>query len=482
MLFSRTSLGIEVREEAIKAVLLRKHLGRIRLLFEATFPVSPGGEWDRGLALRGAIQELASRLKSRPDDVIIGIPRRTVTMRQLDAPFVEREDLRGLLEYEAEKHLPFPPDEGYLDFQVLSRDRNLGYQVLLVAVEKRVIEGFVLPFKEAGLLPTVVTLASFAGLNAILLGQRSSEALALIELWGEEAEVSLVQGRVLRYCRSIPLKAGSSPELVVDALEGALELVEGRLELPKRIFIEQDGVLGEELHLCLLERVGVEPLKASLPQIRRDSPTPHEPSLLAATGLALQGLRELPLRVDLLPSDMKPPRRERGFAVMVGLLVLIAILGVAVLASQVAKERFLLQKLERKIEQMRPLIEEARRLGDEIARLQREARVMKRLEVESPKRLEVLKELATLLPRGTSINSLAIELDGVKLSGSAQDTTNLVPLLEASPLFQQVEFAAPLVAQGDGKQGFQLTASFEKSFRSEEAKAWSSRSVKGDQP
>jgi len=482
MLFSRTSLGIEVREEAIKAVLLQKHLGRIRLLFEATCPVSCGGEWDRGLALRGAAQELASRMKFRPDDVIIGIPRRTVTMRQLDAPLVEQEDLRSLLEYEAEKHLPFPPDESYLDFQVLSRDRNRGYQVLLVAVEKRVLEGFVLPFKEAGLLPTVITLAPFAGLNALLLGQRSSEALALIELGGEEAEVSLVQGRVLRYCRSIPLKAGSSSEPVVDALEGALERVEGGLELPKRIFIEQDGVLGEELHLRLLERIGVEPLTASLPQIRRGSPTPHGPPFLAATGLALQGLRELPLRVDLLPFDMKPPRRERGLAIMVGLLVFIAILGVAVLASQAAKERFLLQKLERRIGQMKPLIAEARRLGDDLARLQREAQVMRRLEAESPRRLEVLRELAALLPKGTSITALAIESDGVKLSGSAQDTTSLVPLLEASPLFQQVEFAAPLVAQGDGKQGFQLIASFEKRFRSEEAKAWSRRSVKDGQP
>ncbi len=460
MVLRSTSLGIEVRDEAIRAVLLGKGLGRIRLLWEGIFPLTQVLE-ERVSPLERAAEALATELKAlhtRPQAIVLGLPRRVVTLRELKLPALEVEDLRSLLEYEAERHLPFPPDEGFLDFQVLSRREGTS-TVLIVAAEKATVEGFVRPFQAAGLAPTAVSVASVAAVSALLYGRRGDErSLALVALHPREAEVALVHRGVLRYCRSVALSGSLDP--VVEVVEGAFGLLNGAPEASREIVVEGEGGLREELSWKLLERMGIGATPFSL---SKKLERPATPPPLAPLGLALAGLGVPALRIDLLPEELRPKRREKGLAIMVGLLGVIGFLSLSILLARAAKERLLLQQVEDQVERMQVTVAEAKKLAADLSRLERELKIFERLATRVPYRLEVLRELATVLPKGTSITSLTIDGDGLKLSGSAIDAAGLVALLEASPLFQQVEFTAPLVTRDreKGRQEFQLKAQFE---------------------
>jgi general secretion pathway protein L len=72
-------------------------------------------------------------------------------------------------------------------------------------------------------------------------------------------------------------------------------------------------------------------------------------------------------------------------------------------------------------------------------------------------RIAIIEELSKLLPDDTYIDAMNISSDGIKIDGAAQSPEQLVPLLESSPLFQNVVFAAPNYRNpGETKSRFSL--------------------------
>jgi general secretion pathway protein L len=80
----------------------------------------------------------------------------------------------------------------------------------------------------------------------------------------------------------------------------------------------------------------------------------------------------------------------------------------------------------------------------------------------------VLEELTRLLPDTTWIWNLKYNGKEMELSGFADSASDLIPLLDRSPLFEKVEFLAPVTKEmqmrGDGskeKERFKIKAKIE---------------------
>src|SRR4030043_1871185 len=71
-------------------------------------------------------------------------------------------------------------------------------------------------------------------------------------------------------------------------------------------------------------------------------------------------------------------------------------------------------------------------------------------------KVSVLEELTRLLPDTTWIWNLKYNGKEMELSGFADSASDLIPLLDRSPLFEKVEFLAPVTKEmqmrGDGKK------------------------------
>ncbi|MCJ7783415.1 MAG: PilN domain-containing protein, partial [Desulfobacterales bacterium] len=81
---------------------------------------------------------------------------------------------------------------------------------------------------------------------------------------------------------------------------------------------------------------------------------------------------------------------------------------------------------------------------------------------------DLLEELTRLLPNTTWIWNLKYNGNEVELSGFADSASDLIPLLDKSPLFEKVEFLAPVTKElqmrGDGnkeKERFKIKAKIE---------------------
>ncbi|PTL37179.1 hypothetical protein CLG94_00410 [Candidatus Methylomirabilis limnetica] len=457
---SKVSLGIDIRGSLLCHVLLSKAFGRVQLLDHGIEEL-PVEEKDRPEVLKEKLSGLLARLPKRPAFVTVGLPRRFVTMRSVSMPAVGEEELRGVLDYEVERHVPFPPEEAQYDFQVLERDAEKA-TVLLAAARKEEVSRYLALLHEAGITPTAVGVSTVASLNALLYNQdRGAEPLrVLIDLRDGEAELSLTKQGIFRCSRyltlgqAVPLDA-LIPE--ISALFAHLEANGG--QQAGRISIAGTGAGRGDLLRHLAERTGLEvEFLQPFQRIKARGVDPQAAhSLGAAVGLALHGLVVLPLDIDLLPKELAPPRHNPGLAMTFRLLALIVALGLAYLVNGASQERRALAELTVTLDRVQAEAAKVELLKGEVGALAGQITTLETIDREEVRKLDVLRELFQILPKGMTLTLFTVEKQEVKIggfiTGSASD---LISIMEQSPLFENAQFTSPVAQRGAEGQEFQI--------------------------
>lgn len=75
-------------------------------------------------------------------------------------------------------------------------------------------------------------------------------------------------------------------------------------------------------------------------------------------------------------------------------------------------------------------------------------------------RFHLIDRIAAILPDNTSLDELTIDPGAIRIAGSSTEASNLIKLLEEDAAFSQAKFAAPVTRQEDGKDRFEITASY----------------------
>ena len=449
----KRSLGISVSGEHASFVELGKALGRVRVLTSGTFSFRhgetrpPHGQPERVVPEKakelGSIPEGLS-LKGSPDEVILGIPRRSVALRSLELPALEEKDLSGLLAYEIERHLPFPPEEACYGFQRFKSEGGKA-KVLLAAARKADVERHIERLEALGLHPTAVDVSAFAAANAVVYHERpsSGETLCLIGLEEGQAEVSVIREGVLLSSRAIALDDGALGPLLREVQRVLDEEGETRMK------IRVSGGSGD-LRLRLQEELGlpVEPWNPA-----------GSSGDASAFGLALKGLVKLSLRMDLLPPERRRKRREPAVVAMFALLALLVVLGGALVFSSAYREQRTLSWLTQRVAEAKTQAAEVEALKREFTRLRNRLGVLDGFADERGRALLVLRELVSLLPGNVALTEVSLEGNRLQIRGTTgTSASELISAFEGSSLFENAAFTSPISAQGSDRQGFQIQA------------------------
>lgn len=463
---SKVSLGIDIRGGLLCFALLRKRLGRVQLLTSGVEELGADGE-SRDVALKERLEALLSRLPVRPAYITVGLPRRLVTMRSVSMPAVGEEEMKGILEYEVERHIPFPLEEAHYDFQLMEKDDGTA-TVLVAAARKDEISRYLALLQEAGIKPTALGVSTFASFNTLCYnqGRGSKPVTALIDLRNGEAEIGLAKGGVLRYCRYLTLGPAAPQDVLVPELSGLLARFEAEGTLLKAGRISLSGAgggRGDLLH-HLAERTGLEveyfhPFQR-IKALGVDAQSAQ--SLGAAVGLALNGLVPLPIRIDLLPAEMAPPLREPGLAMTFRLLALIIALGAAYGVSGAIRERRALADLTATVERVKAEAAKVEQLKGEVGKLESQIAALEKVDRGEVRKLDVLRELFQILPKGVTLTLFTVDGREARIGGSiAGPASNLISILEESPLFENAQFTSPVASRGAETQDFQIKALLE---------------------
>lgn len=437
-------VGLALRDGQVDVVALRGRFGARRLVTAFSVPADD----DAAGAIRRQLLDAGVRARRAQ----VGLPRRAAVAKAVELPAVPGADLRRMVGFELERHLPFPPSDALYDFEILESGADRPVRVLLVAVERRSQERVRQLLRDAGLVPRLVDV-TIHGLARLLAGD---PARGRIVLWLEAAEAELavvVHGRVVG-SRAFPVPADADAR--THALEAELGRTLAALPETDRREVAEVVVGGVPPPAFTVESLPV--------RVGIDAPpdfASFESASLPALAVALQRPGRRAPVANLVPDELRPRPFPWPLAATAALALITFGIGAAIPAVAFVKERRALATLEASIARHASDVQRAERLAAEVERARRELATLRSFEEQGLHPLPVLRELTDTLPADAWLTNLSVDRSGLELGGFANAASQLIPLLEASPALERVEFTSP-VTKGRDREQFRLRASWER--------------------
>jgi Tfp pilus assembly protein PilN len=443
MLYSATRLGVLVLgDRLVVAALGRKAVDTFEVQSD-----NPSAALRAELDARGITARTAA----------IGLSRASVSVKPVELPAVEG-DVRDVLRYEIERHLPFPADDAPFDFAPFPApprpDRPEGTRMVLVAAaDRHFVDSVVRFIQEAKLRPTSVTVAAhdlvdLAAVNRdqhVVWLHRADDALDL---------VFVGSGRVVLSRRVGALDdAGLADEI-------RRSLAVARWRTCDAVWVSGDGAEAESPGKALAwlgAQVTTPPYTARGRRLLADLPAERrgvtELAVAVAAGRRVRAL-------DLIPAALKPRRITRAQAITAGTAAAALLLGLGALMAPGYRENRRLAAINAEIARLDPEVRGVEKVARELERRQKLLSMLDSLETGAIRPLPVLRELTDVVPNDAWLTMLSLDPKGVELTGQASAASSLIPLLENSPRFERVEFSSP-VTRGRDREQFRIRAAWE---------------------
>ncbi len=480
------SVGLYIMRDHIVLVRLRKNFTKLSLLEQEarSLPVGENRQaiseltgWiaedvreialkaegdSRERALRQAVISLLPHFSPGRDSFYICVPQEQAVVQELFFPQVAEANLSKVIEYEIERQLPFRREDVFYDYLPAGKKGDkIG--VYLFAIPKTHLIGVLDVLRSYGIEPRAVETTVTAMANYILFCKGGFSApAAIIGGYEQNWEMIGLQSKPLGWTPSPELLfahwlpesnwgQGLEQELLHDSLSRSVDLYGwGEVDQLFRSFNGNAPAIKD------LVRMGNERLDGG----KKIS----HPYVVPAIGAALRGVREGSFTMNFLGGNRDDEGSWKAFSgVNILLTALLVMALITWTASYPIKDELRLRQLQQENQKFEPAVEAVRREEGELEKLQKELTVLADVEKRKGEVLRVLDELSKVVPNNAYLSNFRYRGAAIELQGSAENASALIPLLERSPLFENVGFNAPSNRGRDNRETFSLKADMEKS-------------------
>ncbi|HMP74391.1 MAG TPA: PilN domain-containing protein [Kiritimatiellia bacterium] len=449
--------AILLRPQRVEWATLELRRNRPELAAQAAF--TP--QWPEGVS-DPAAPEAAPYLKTalklpREGRITLALPTDQTLLRVIDMPTTDLEELRGMTELQVDKFSPFPSDQVYHSFEVLSQTADTT-RVLIGAAPRDRIDPLGQALALAGVHPIRVDV-DVLGWWRLLHDEgeiQSSGQHILLILDHGHADLIILRDQQPILFRSL------TPRLDPDSTEDAREIAE---ELDYTL-TSLEGAWGSpsSTHFTIWKR---EPLPSTLAEALRAaglpaySTKPLDKLPALAEGLARRDTDSKPALLDLSPPGWGLQRQAKAYqaiALKSGIVILLAwgiLMGVILGLAAVQRRQLLAAQQE--FNQLRDQRQEVLTLRDQI-------RALELYGDRTHSGLEILREISLLMPNGIDMTSFTYRKAGqVSIRGESDQSAPIyefINRLEGSPLFTEVrtEGVSSQARGGQTRSIFRLTA------------------------
>jgi len=206
-----------------------------------------------------AIKDLWKRGGFHNKTVAVGVANQKVVVRLIDLPFMERAELAGAIQYQAQDYIPIPVEEAIIDFQIIGdymtpADEHM-MEVLLVAAQRDMVSNVVAAVEGAGLRLAQVDVTAFALVRA-LFGttlswlaeetENAGDAVGVVHVSSGLTNIAVVERGLPRFTRVSSLAANQFTQSIANVLNltfDEAEELKARVGLPS-IDAPNEGTAG----------------------------------------------------------------------------------------------------------------------------------------------------------------------------------------------------------------------------------------------
>ena len=442
--FTKLAIGVDWGDGAIHLTALGRRFRRFVVIDEMRLP-EPLNE-----DAAAKVAAFLDRHRLREARVMACLPREAVLVRFLDLPVEAEPQLVKVVGYQLSALHPYKDDQVYWDCAVVDRDAKAKQlSVMVVVAEKARVNRYRQTLQELGLRVSGLTLGAAA---LARLAQPLLPPMALL-VCGRSSGVEVLSFRRGSLCATeeTPLEPSASAQERFGR-EWHRALAALPVSDPATVpWFVCGSVPPPFSHL--LE--GASPLPAAkLNLANRKGPVGFEWAALAAAYASL--IRSDSLLINLLPPQARWQPHTGARLPVYALGATAALLALSLAFHTWIEDALYARAAERALRRLEVPAQQLRRQNQETSSLEARAAVLESLRAGTGQKLYLLQQLTKLLPDGTWLQQLNISEDTVEINGYSNRAADLVPPLENSPCFTQVEFTAPITRDNQNREVFRI--------------------------
>lgn len=167
-------------------------------------------------------------------DVRISLPESVISTKIIEIPPLSDAELASAIGWQAEQHIPIPPEELALEYQVLYRGpkkEKEPMRILLVGARKQVVDRFVDMFHILGIEPSLVETHMISLIRSLMFTPEDPNTM-VVHIGASSMNMSIVRGGELAFVTS-HMNGG---QLLTKALEQSVGLDQNQAEKYKRTY------------------------------------------------------------------------------------------------------------------------------------------------------------------------------------------------------------------------------------------------------
>ncbi|MGH7871289.1 MAG: PilN domain-containing protein [Candidatus Binatia bacterium] len=415
----------------------------------------------RERALRQALVSLLPHFNALRDAVYICVPPDQVVIQEIFFPIAAQANLQQVVEYELERQLPFKRDDIYYDFLPVGK-KGEKICVYVFAIPKKNLDGILAMLESFGIKPVGAETTATALANYLAFSQSGRQGgSAVIAGHGDNWEMIGVQNGAGSWSQSSELLFAHRLPAFRWAQGTGNELLRQCLAQASNVY--RCGDLSALNGLAESQLDQAEDLMKLSDSRLNGGKAVVKAEFLPAIGVALKGLREASLVTNLLRQEGGDQGVRKSItgvnAILLGVFVL-ALIAWAI--SFPIKDELRLRQLQKENQKIAPAVEALRREDTQLQQLQKEVSYLNDIDRRRGEIVAVLEELSKIVPTSAYLSTLRYRIGVLEMQGSAENASALIPLLERSPLYENVGFNAPSNRGRDNRETFSLKADIEK--------------------
>jgi general secretion pathway protein L len=172
----------------------------------------------------------------------------------------------------------------------------------------------------------------------------------------------------------------------------------------------------------------------------------------------------VPTGVNLLPEEMRKKPSRAGYYVMFGLAGLSLFLALAWIGGAIFNTQRYIKRLDTEVDRLKVEATKLEQIKGDIGKIEHQIDVLEPLRRNSLTVLDAIKELSVTIPKNAWLLRVTYSDKDkkIQIEGWADSASELIPLLDNSPLFSGVGFLSTITRSAAGKERFRIGLELER--------------------
>lgn len=420
------------------------------------------------------ISEILKKNKIKPINLYTCINRRFATVRYLELPSIDQEEVKQMVKFQVAKFLPYPIQELIIGVQFIAKYDNFS-QIIVVVVHKDIVNKHINILKRINLEPDKILFSSQAIFNSSYNPQYQDFSIAIIDIGSLSTEIDFINRNRLSFSRSITLNLDSNwEENLINEIKISLEAYKNEIKNAKdiqKVILCGNITKLKNLDKKLTNELGINveinhPLQRLIitPKLRKMYRLVEEnPQLTTVIGLVLTDNEDEV--INLLPEDIKgykkQKERRKNLVLTLILITLEIFLLVIVIERKIFDTYQYLTYLDKELSTNLPLVKQVEVKKKRLNAIKKEI-------INKTLSIEIIAQVYKLIPQDIFLNELIFEEDTTTIIiGEAKNMASvfsLITILENSTYFKNVKVNYATKRKGSEKEvvDFQITCQLER--------------------